>query len=381
MNRPTILVVDTQLDGHHVLWLNMVGAVLLEQGYSVILLVNHNVSEVLRRLDLLDSKFSQLVTVVPTQYPKKIALKRYWNEIVDVFLDYQCQEVIFNNFDTIASKVFRFSVFGIRPPAILRNKMSIIYHRPRPLDQTQGGLGNFWKRLGWRKLVRAGYFKYIWLLDQYLVDEVKKIDGVNCRFIPDPWRISLQISPPAEIHTIDPDQIYLLQYGVGDKRKGSELLLKALLKASNQRVHVWLAGKQKDPEILTLANQLLSRGQLTLLDRYISDEEESWLFSNCTWVTLPYLSHYGSSNLLSKAAKFCKPVIASDFHLIGRNVSTNNLGLVFRDRSVDELAVVLTKLDRQHEQFSVAALHKFADKYSFTCFKAALAANFPKVNL
>ena len=207
MNRPTILVVDTQLDGHHVLWLNMVGAVLLGQGYSVTLLVNHNVSEVLRRLELLDSKFSQLVTVVATQHSKKISLNKYWSEIVDVFLDYQCQEVIFNNFDTIASKVFRFSVFGIQPPVILKGKVSIIYHRPRPLDQTQGGFGNLWKRLGWRKLVRAGYFKYIWLLDQYLVDDVTKIDGVNCSFIPDPWRISLQISPPAEIYPIDPNKI------------------------------------------------------------------------------------------------------------------------------------------------------------------------------
>lgn len=377
MNKPTILIVDTQLDGHHVLWLTMVGRTLLEQGFEPVLLVNHNQAEVLRRINLLDDKLSRLVKIVPFAYSKKPSLQKYWQEVITVFQRFNSREVIFNNFDTIASAVFRLSALGIMPPQILKNKVSIIYHRPRPLDSTQSGIGNLWKRRGWQKLLDSGYFKHIWLLDQFLVAEMEqKLPGV-CSFIPDPWRISLKSAQPPEISSIQGDKVYLLQYGVGDKRKGSELLLRALLKTTNQRVHVWLAGKQKEPEIISLAAKLVDR--VTVIDRYIQEEEESWLFANCTWVTLPYLSHYGSSNLLSKAAKFGKPVIASDYHLLGKNVINNNLGIVFHDRSVDGLVEVLNNLDNKHEDYSLASLNSFADNYSFYAFKEALGKIFPKV--
>lgn len=378
MSRKTILVVDTQVEGHHILWLYLVANSLYELGYNVIMLVNNDISEVSRRLSLLDVTFSNKVTMLPSRYAKKPPLNAYWQELVISFNKYSCNEILFNNFDTIASNVFRKAAFGLLPPKILRGKISAIYHRPRPLDPSQQGFSNLWKSYGCNVIIKSGFIKHFWLLDPDVVTSVHHKGNISCSFIPDPWYISCKSVQPKEIVNVDRQKIHLLQYGVGDKRKGTLLLLKALSNTRNNQVHVWLAGKQVDDEVLTLAQPLVEKGVLTLIDRYVTEPEERWLFENCTWVTLPYLSHYGSSNLLSKAAKFVKPVIASDFHLIGRNVANYNLGICFQDQSIDSLTSILDNLSNiKIEQFAVS-LDKFADKYSLNNFRNALAVNFPR---
>lgn len=378
MSKKTILVVDTQIEGHHVLWLYLVANSLFEFGYNVIMLVNNNVNEVSRRLSILDVAFSNKVTILPSRYDKRQSLSAYWQDLVMVFNHHHCDEVLFNNFDTIASNVFRKATFGLLPPKTLRGKISAIYHRPRPLDPSQRGFSNLWKSYGCNVIIKSGFIKHLWLLDPSVVSRIQEKGTVACSFIPDPWCISAESTQPKEIVSVDRQKIHLLQYGVGDKRKGTLLLLNALSNTRNNQIHIWLAGRQVDHEVLTLAQSLVEKGVLTLIDRYVTESEERWLFENCTWVTLPYLSHYGSSNLLSKAAKFVKPVIASNFHLIGRNVTNYNLGVCFQDQSIDSLTSTLDDLSNiKTEQFA-ASLDKFADRYSLTNFRNALAVNFPR---
>jgi glycosyltransferase involved in cell wall biosynthesis len=61
-------------------------------------------------------------------------------------------------------------------------------------------------------------------------------------------------------------------------------------------------------------------------------------------VLLPYWSHYGSANLLAGAAAAGRPVLASDFHLVGRLTRENLLGWTFRDRDAGDFARALDLL-------------------------------------
>ena len=374
----TILIVDTQLEGHHVLWLAMVADALLEQNYTIIMLVSSNCDEVTRRLELITPNLTNKIKLIPSNLMKKYSLNEYWSQVLATFNTNKCSQILLNNFDTIASKQCRSALFGINPPRELLGKISLIYHRPRPLDPSQTGFLNLWKRLGWNKLVKYGWFKHIWLLDQHLVSNLLDSGMLNCSFIPDPWRVTVDQQCPREIGQLDGNQVYLLQYGVGDKRKGSELLLNALVKTTNSNLHIWIAGKQKDAEVIKLANKLVDQGRATLLNRYILDEEESWLFAHCNWVTLPYLSHYGSSNLLSKAAYYKKPVIASNFHLLGKNVINNSLGITFLDKNLESLVSVLDGLATDTQIIKSKEVQFFVENYSFASFKKALTQIFIK---
>lgn len=370
MNKNSILIVDTQLNGHHILWLYLVGSVFLDNGFHVVLLVNSNQDAVLKRLDLLDVGFKEKVKIVYSSFDNKIILRKYWKEVVSIFNSFNCKEILFNNFDTIASKVFRYATFGVMPPLVLRGKISIIYHRPRPLDNSQSRYSTFWKKCGYNKLIRANYFKLIWLLDQHIVHN---IHNDQVLFLPDPVKLSEVKAQLPEISCKNNDNIYLLQYGTGSARKGSYLLLTALEQTSNKNIHVWLVGVQEDRDTIELANKLQQMGVLTLVNRYVSEEEESWLFHNCDWVTIPYISHYGSSNILSKASKAAKPVIASDFGLIGKNVKHNNLGLLFKDSSRDDFVSLLNNLSYEYELFLLSNFKLFAEEYSYNRFKLSLS--------
>jgi len=277
----TILIVDTELEGHHVLWLTMVAEALRELGCRIVVLVHPNQVEVARRMQELAPGLPSAITLIGSTLRKRAGLAQYWKQILAIFEAHRCTDLILNNFDTIASSQFRLACLGFRPPQPLKGRISVIYHRPRSLDAGQRGLGNAWKRLGWRSLAKENWFRHIWLLDQYLVEELQRQGVHNCSFIPDPCRIAESSSQPPEISALDASRTYLLQYGVGDERKGSVLLLQALQQARDERLHLWIAGKQKNPEVRKLASELVAQGKATILDRYILDSEERWLFEHC----------------------------------------------------------------------------------------------------
>lgn len=346
MSREKILVVDTQIVGHHVLWLCMVSKVMLANQQDVVLLVNQNIDEVRKRISQIDSELLSMVSIEGANLSKSTNVKGYFAKIEDVFLRNSCSKIIFNNFDTISSKLFRRAAWGYTPPCNLHGKMFIIYHRPRPLDSSHTSLSEAWKRRGLRKLIEKKVFANILLLDPFLVNDAKQLYGssVNINFIPDPWLGNPEVaSCPPELN---PDNnIKILQYGVGDKRKGTELLLDAL-EGIKQALPITLiiAGVQKTAIIKDRIANLQSRHSIVLVDRFISNSEEKYLFQHADYIAIPYLSHYGSSNILSKAVQYAKPVIASDYHLIGKIVNSNKLGVLFSNQDEKSLADVLLNL-------------------------------------
>ncbi|HCR37067.1 MAG TPA: hypothetical protein DIU37_02850, partial [Opitutae bacterium] len=259
------------------------------------------------------------------------------------------------------------------------------YHRPRPLDLSQGGLNNKVKRKGLSFLCEESWLKTVFLVDEVTLEQIPSGMFPNAYFtwIPDPCTPrTLYSKDQARARLNIPDnRIVFLNYGVGARRKGLYLAIKALKDLPENKFFLLTAGDlNKDRSVLPGLNDLYEKGSAKTMNYYVSPEEEALCFSAADMVLLPYISHFGSANVLSQAAASKRPVIASDYHLLGARVRKYNLGLTFENKSApslkEELERVLTWDASTFERF-IPALETYAKKFSRESFREHLLRSFP----
>jgi glycosyltransferase involved in cell wall biosynthesis len=124
---------------------------------------------------------------------------------------------------------------------------------------------------------------------------------------------------------------------------------------------------------------LEKRGKAQVIDRYVSESEQSLCFCASDVVLLPYIKHFGSSGVLSLAAAAGKMVIASDEGLVAQRIQQHNLGWLFRSGSIEELKQCINNASHLNTsdmtQFQQAA-HRYAKLCSQDAFKKALLLPF-----
>jgi len=101
------------------------------------------------------------------------------------------------------------------------------------------------------------------------------------------------------------------------------------------------------------------------------------IFSATDAVLLPYIHHYGSSGVLSRAAAAGKLVIASDEGLLARRVRDHGLGLLFPTNDVPALQQRMTEaaaLSREQRAGYQEKLLHYAGTCSRKNFRQALIA-------
>jgi glycosyltransferase involved in cell wall biosynthesis len=175
------------------------------------------------------------------------------------------------------------------------------------------------------------------------------------------------------------NKVVFLHYGMGDRRKGLHLVVEALeSSAEDSGMYLLCAGDMgHDRRLLEKLVALERRGSAKLLNRYVSDDEERLCFCAADGVLLPYIQHYGSSGVLSRAAAAGKMVIVSDEGLLARRVRDHHLGLLFQANDVHELrqrmtdAVSLNQAER--DKFQLMSL-RYAGTCSRDVFREALLA-------
>ena len=141
-----------------------------------------------------------------------------------------------------------------------------------------------------------------------------------------------------------------------------------------------LCAGQQNPSGKTATSlaQLVRQNRACLLDRYVTVEEEKMCFAASDAVLLPYLNHFGTSGVLSRAMSAGKPVIVSDEQLLGRLTRERRLGLVFPSGSIPALR------DRMNQMAGLsatgaapfaAAARDYAKTFSREAFRVALRAS------
>ena len=282
--------------------------------------------------------------------------------------------------DEIASHCWRSATFGLRLPAELRGRISGIYHRPRFLAAPKWSWDRGLKFPGFQRLLREGWWRQLLFVDEFLAADLQSAHPESpIFFLPGPCppgydgdtaaaRTKLEIPTGRKV---------FLFYGTGARRKGLHLAVAAMLELPPESpAFLFCAGRQ-NPAGKTAAGlmQLVRQDRARLLDRYVTVEEEKLCFAASDAVLLPYLNHFGPSDVLSRAMSAAKPVIVSDEQLLGRLTREHQLGFVFPSGNVSALRAVIhqaMQLSAGETARLAAAARRYADIYSRAAFRAAL---------
>lgn len=286
--------------------------------------------------------------------------------------------------DEIASHCWRCATFGVRPPAELRGRAGGIYHRPRFLAASKWSPDRVLKIPGFQRLLREGWWRQLLFVDEFLAAALRsEYPSSPVFFLPDPCPPGYDgdmIKARQELG-IPPDRRVFLFYGTGARRKGLHLAVEAMLPLPRESPAFLLCAGQQNVKGKTAAAlaQLVRHNRARLLDRYISIEEEKSCFAASDFVLLPYLNHFGSSGVFSRAMSALKPVIASDEQLLGRLTREHRVGFVFPSGDVSALRDILSRATRLAEneaaRFATAA-RNYAAIHSREAFRAALLRSF-----
>ena len=282
--------------------------------------------------------------------------------------------------DEIASHGWRCATFGLRPPGELRDRMGGIYHRPRFLAAPQWSLDRRLKFPGFQRLLREGWWRQLLFVDEFLAAGLKSAyPAAPIFFLPDPCPPGYDSDAPKARNKLEIpiDRRVMLFYGTGARRKGLPLAVEAMLQLPPESPAFLLCAGQQNPTGKTADGlaQLVRQNRARLLDRYVSVEEEKLCFAASDAVLLPYLNHFGTSGVLSRAMSAAKPVIVSDEQLLGRLTRERGLGFVFPSGNITALRDVMrrvTQLPAADVARFAAAARDYAKIYSRDAFRAAL---------
>lgn len=193
----------------------------------------------------------------------------------------------------------------------------------------------------WRLALRHRAMRTLFSLDPLAVPVLQQVAGrVQVTHLPDP--IEFQPAPPQRVAAlrqqlgIESQRRIALFFGFLEERKGLYPLLEALTLlpvATQERFCLLLVGQIASKEVEKLTKRIAELTQQTAIqlimyDQFAPEAEVPAYFQMADFVLAPYQRHIGSSGILLWAAAAGKPVLASDYGLMGELVRRYQLGRV-----------------------------------------------------
>jgi len=378
-NNRKLLVYEPRVEGHHPGWLRFITEDLLSADYELALaldlrknsrrIIEEHLGDLMTRVELIPA-------VDENGKPRDGSNAA---SIVAGLNESGASRAFLCAFDELASTAFRRTALGLNPPRSLLGRIGGIYHRPRFTDAPWWSPNRLLKTAGFRKFMQKNWVQPLLLLDEYLAqDFMMAFPGKPIFFLPDPCPDDFEGDPllARSALGVPADPTVFLFFGVGAKRKGLHLAVEAMLRLNQKNTFLLVAGKQNpSPRVRQGIEQLQQQNRALMLNRYVSSTEEKWCFQAADVVLLPYLNHFGTSGILSRAMATGKPVIASDEQLLGRLVRDNEIGWRFSSGDVTALADCLakaTEVDTGTQQQFKANAGRYANRYSRDGYRKAL---------
>lgn len=194
----------------------------------------------------------------------------------------------------------------------------------------------------------------IFCLDPFAVQDLNVTFQTNkVAYLADPVEVERFRQP--EIHplklAIEPGRLVFLLFGALDGRKGIYQLLEALNNLSAdlcRRVCLLLVGgtnAAEQAQIEAKLDRVRQNKPLQAIARYefVSEREVTAYFQLADVILAPYQKHVGMSGILLLAAAANKPVLSSDYGLMGKVVQRYQLGLSVDSTNPGEIARGLTQ--------------------------------------
>lgn len=284
-------------------------------------------------------------------------------------------------FDEIASHIWRWAALGVTPPKLLQGRMGGIYHRPRFLAASHWSFDRRLKEAGFKRLIRQGWLSQLLFVDEFLAAELQaNYPSAPIYFLPDvcPAGYESDGNVARQKLNVPAGKFVFLFYGAGYRRKGLHLAVQAMLDFPQDNPAFLLCAGKQDPggETAQGLEKLVSENRALTINRYVSDDEEKLCFAASDAVLLPYLNHFGTSGVLSRAMSARKPVIVSDEQLLGKLTRERQLGLLFPSGDTRALGAFMRQamvLSPEEKAKLHEAARKYTLRYSREAFREALA--------
>lgn len=245
---------------------------------------------------------------------------------------------------------------------------------------------NSWKeRLNyWRKNITLRYFvknknlDSLFNLDPFATDYIlKNWNTEKVKFLPDPVQLYPTTKTKSEVKTslgIDESKTVFLIFGFLDSRKGIADVMKAIGKISGETsqkgclliVGPWEENERKLFNIQLPKIQQTTNFQIVVKDGFVKDEDIQQYFKVADYAFALYNKHFGMSAIMVRAAAAQKPLISSNFGLIGKIVVENELGITIDNDLKEKLEMLLNNeisIGNKEKMRAFAELNQ-ADNYA-----------------
>lgn len=193
----------------------------------------------------------------------------------------------------------------------------------------------------WRLALQHRAIRTLFTLDPLAAPALQQVTRrAKVTHLPDP--IEFQPAPRPQIAAlrqqlgIEQQRRPALLFGFLEERKGIYPLLEALAllpSATQAQLCLLLVGQVAGKEQAKLRQRIAEMSQTTavqvkLYDQFVPEADVPSYFQLADFVLAPYQEHVGSSGILLWAAAAGKPVLASDYGLMGELVRRHQLGVV-----------------------------------------------------
>jgi glycosyltransferase involved in cell wall biosynthesis len=161
------------------------------------------------------------------------------------------------------------------------------------------------------------------------------------------------------------DEFILLSFGAPHQGKSMETIFEAL--AIEQNTYLIQAGKHTysiNGSIAEMIDKNKVNDKCKVYSYFIPEQDKALFFGAADAILLSYTKIFAStSSMLLEAAKFGKPVIASDNYLLGKDVKEYELGALFEAESSKDLAKAITEFKRNYKPTDLEVIKANCARY------------------
>ena len=317
-----------------------------------------------------------------------------WRLFCQYARQYQANHGLLMYFDT-AQVPF---IFGPPSPCQVSGiyfRPTLHYHRFQGFQPgLKGRIQALRERFNLSRVLRHAKLDHLFCLDPFISDYLKENWQVDKAVtLADP--VKVDDLPEAEVNRLKQSlgvlsgrQVFLM-FGALTRRKGIDQVLDALSRLSplqSQQICLLMAGSlgadaadnaRLKSRLATL--NATSLAQVILVDRFITDDKVQAYFGVADIVLATYQQHVGMSGILNRAALAGKPVICSDYGLMGELTRRFQLGLAIDASDPESIAQAMVHcLDQpptslaDPEQMQAFGEHSSAEKFAQVIFNALL---------
>ncbi|NEO98887.1 MAG: glycosyltransferase [Symploca sp. SIO2E9] len=249
-------------------------------------------------------------------------------------------------------------------------------------------LQKWWEKFLLSVVLHHPQLRTLFCLDPFVVEHINKLSSkTKAVHLPDPVQISdnpeFQLEKFRENLGIQPGRQVFLLFGTLTKRKGLHRLLEAipLLSATlSDKFCLLLVGKQPSDQaaIKSQIAEIMQSQPVQIISHYefVPEQDVYSYFQVADVVLAIHQRHVGMSGTLVLAAAAQKPVLSSNYGLIGEIVQHHSLGLTVDSTLHSEIAKGLTQfLLNSPAQFcnsskmKLFSEHNSAEKFASIIFR------------